>query len=1140
MRIDVGAGTIIAGFRVESLLGEGAMGTVYVAEETTSARRVALKLLAPELASDERFRARFLRETELAGSLDDPHVVPTLASGEQDGTLYLAMALVEGSDLRKLLRNEGRFDPERAIDLIAQVASALDAAHAAGLVHRDVKPANILVERTDDGEKAYVCDFGLARHVTSVSSLTSDRGFVGTIDYVPPEQVEGGTVDGRADVYSLGCVLFECLSGERPFDRESELSVLFAHLNDPPPRVTERRPELPEAFDSLFETALAKSPDDRYSTCGELARAARAALAGKALAPRRVRRRLVQSAAIALVVVGAAIAAVLTTQGTRTHQPAGSVQALGLVPNALNFVDAGTRRVTGHVRLAGRKDFSNPVGDVALAGGSAWAVRSGQTLVRVDLVARKVAKVVKLPWTAGQRLAVGDGLIWVPQDLGSGVLGIDDRTGKIVRRLVVSGDGIAGIAYGSGSLWLAQGRKIDRVDPRTGHVLRRYPAPARWLKFADGAVWGADPGTGLVTKIDPAEHRIAAQQHLHPWITDLAVGAGSVWVSVTPDNTVFKLGEGDLSVQGTSIPAGGDPERISFGGGRLWLANTAADSVSLIDQVSTKRTQLNAPARPTTALYRNGVIAVATARAPTPLPQISGEELDISTPTEDGQYGNPDPLSFDQTSLQLLYATCATLLNYPDAAGPKGTRLTPEVAAALPAVSNGGRTYTFRIRPGFRFSPPSNEPVTAETFRHSLERELSAKNQFSPGPLFASDIAGVSAYRAGRSAHISGVRAQGDTLSITLVKPDGDFLTRLSMSAFCPVPSSIPVHSKQYLTVPPPAAGPYYVSSVQGDRAVLVRNPNYGGDRPRRAERIVLTNDIPTQKAVALVNGGGIDLLPWDFDNTSTLLQPGGVLDRREGAGSAAARAHGQRFFLYDAPLLDYIVLNADRPLFRNARLRRAVNFALDRHALAASFGDAADDQIVPPAVPGFAPGRSYPVSGPDLRAARRLAGTRPRHARLYFCGNPGQRPVASIVSSDLRRIGIRVTIDQAPNCPDHYDARSRRADLILVNGLFSEERDPQPFLDRVLARDGHFGSTLGSGVWTSPSFRHDLARARLLRGNARAAAYRSIVAQLMHAAPLAVYGSWVWSEYFSPQVGCEVFQGEYGFVDLGALCKRG
>jgi serine/threonine-protein kinase len=240
MRPRVLTGTVLAGFRVKSLVGEGAMGAVYLAEEISSGRRVALKLLAPELARDERFRQRFLRESQLAGSLDHPHIVRTVASGDENGLLYLAMEYVEGADLRELLQREGRLDPERAIDLIGQVGGALDAAHAVGLVHRDVKPRNILVAEDASGEHAYLCDFGLARHVSSVSSLTGERGFVGTIDYVPPEQIEGGKIDGRADYLLAGCVLYECLAGTRPFDRESELSVVFAHLNEPPPRPVRR------------------------------------------------------------------------------------------------------------------------------------------------------------------------------------------------------------------------------------------------------------------------------------------------------------------------------------------------------------------------------------------------------------------------------------------------------------------------------------------------------------------------------------------------------------------------------------------------------------------------------------------------------------------------------------------------------------------------------------------------------------------------------------------------------------------------------------------------------------------------------------------------------------------------------------
>lgn len=319
MRVELPVGSIVGGFRVEMLLGRGAMGAVYRARGAE--RTVALKLLDDELGQDERFRQRFLRESQLARSLHHPHIVPTVASGEDDGRLYLVMDLIDGSDLRQLLRSEGRLEPDRAVEIVAQVAGALDAAHRAGLVHRDVKPGNILLRTDAEANHAYICDFGLSRHVASVSSLTGDRGFVGTIDYVPPEQIEGGTIDGRADLYSLGCVLFECLAGVRPFDRESELSVVFAHLNEAPPKLTDVRPELPAAFDQVFATALAKSPDDRYPSCAELAAAARAALRGEVLARRRPRRRLALILSAAIVAAGAGAAAFLLTRGDPAPRP---------------------------------------------------------------------------------------------------------------------------------------------------------------------------------------------------------------------------------------------------------------------------------------------------------------------------------------------------------------------------------------------------------------------------------------------------------------------------------------------------------------------------------------------------------------------------------------------------------------------------------------------------------------------------------------------------------------------------------------------------------------------------------------------------------------------------------------------------
>src|SRR4051794_8979369 len=292
------AGAVVAGYRVLSLLGEGSTGAVYLAERDGEDGPVALKVLGREFARDERFRKRFIRESEIAASLHHDHVVPILGFGEADGELYLAMRHIEGSDLRALLARDGALDPTRALDLLSQIADALDDAHARGLVHRDVKPANILV----DGERAYLADFGLAKHASSASSLTGERSFVGTIAYVSPEQVKGEKVDGRADVYSLGCVLHEALTGAPPFDRESELAVVYAHLNELPPRASDVRPGLPDQLDAVLRKAMSKEPRRRYASCGEMIAAGRTALSD----PRRRRSRRVPPAAL----LGAAAAAV--------------------------------------------------------------------------------------------------------------------------------------------------------------------------------------------------------------------------------------------------------------------------------------------------------------------------------------------------------------------------------------------------------------------------------------------------------------------------------------------------------------------------------------------------------------------------------------------------------------------------------------------------------------------------------------------------------------------------------------------------------------------------------------------------------------------------------------------------------------
>jgi predicted Ser/Thr protein kinase len=1099
------------------------MGTVYLAEETETGQRAALKLLAPELARDERFRRRFLRETELAASLSHPHVVATVASGEEDGTLYLAMAYVEGSDLRELLRREGRLEGERAVGLVEQVAGALDAAHSAGLVHRDVKPGNILVTAEDH---AYVCDFGLARHVSSVSSLTGERGFVGTIDYVPPEQIEGGAIDGRADLYSLGCVLYECLAGARPFDRESELSVVFAHLNEPPPRLSDLRPELPEAFDEVFATALAKAPDDRFSTCGELAAAARSALHGKSFVRRsNRRRRLLLAGAAVATAAAAAVVGVFLAGGFhgRNEAKAAPRPSIGLTAGALNLIDAKSQRVLGRVSSPA---FADGVGSITFSRNAAWVTTADQALVRVSLGSRKVTRVDHLPWLPGNVAAGGDS-VWVVQDTGQEVLRLDARTGRVAGSFEIRGDPTGqnadGVAYADGSLWVSRGNSVVRADARTGRVVRRFATPARYLLFADGEIWAGEPGSGRIWKIDPGTGRVQGQK-LHGWLSDLAVGGGSVWAPIIPDGVVFKLSEDDLSIE-TSLPAGSDPEQASFGHGHLWVANSASNAVSLVDEVSGARSELSSHARPTTAAYHDGLVWTAAAAAPTPLPRIDGEELRVSTPSDTAV--DPDPMGGKLEVRQLMYATCANLLYYPDSARPDGTRLRPEIAAAMPSVSPNGRTYTFRIRAGYRFSPPSGEPVTAATFRHTLERALSPKNMNSAGPHLASDIEGAAAYEAGKAAHVSGISVHGNELAITLVKPAGDFLTRLSSFAFCPVPLSTPIYHPGFAEKPIPSAGPYYIASIQGDRTVLERNPYYPGRRPRRAERIVYTNDTPTPKAVVLADDGAVDLLPQDFDNTTPLFGPGGALDQRKGPRSAAAHAGRQQYFPYDAPFEDAIVFNTSRPVFRDVQLRRAVAYALDRSALAASFADAPAAGLVPPAVPGFRSGRIQP----EIELARRLVGARRPHAVIEECGDPRLPKLAAIVRADLARIGMTATPIDSEHCPD-----LSRADLFFTT-IGADELDPAPFVDQALESSAS-GSPLGPGPWRAAGFRSELRHANALRGQERLAAYKRIQEQLARMAPLAVFGSFVWGEYVSPKVGCRVQQAEFGFFDLGELCK--
>ena len=268
-------GRVLAGYRIEELIARGGMGLVYRAEHLNLGRRAAIKIIAPELAEDAGFRQRFNGEARIAGALQHPNIVTVYDAGEHDGLLYLAMQYIEGSDLSTVLRDQGRLPPYRALDVCRQVAAALDAAHAQGLIHRDVKPANVLIE----GRTAFLTDFGLTKRIEGTAAgLTKAGDMVGTVHYIAPEQIEGGSVDARTDVYALGCLVYQCLTGELPFARDSDVAVIYAHMAEEPPKLTDARPELPEGLDAVVAKALEKAPGRRFQTCADLTSAARSVI----------------------------------------------------------------------------------------------------------------------------------------------------------------------------------------------------------------------------------------------------------------------------------------------------------------------------------------------------------------------------------------------------------------------------------------------------------------------------------------------------------------------------------------------------------------------------------------------------------------------------------------------------------------------------------------------------------------------------------------------------------------------------------------------------------------------------------------------------------------------------------------------
>ena len=827
-----------------------------------------------------------------------------------------------------------------------------------------------------------------------------------------------------------------------------------------------------------------------------------------------------------------------------------------------------------------------PVFALAQGGSSEGVVTQGNAVAVIDPSSNSVTNDIQVGARPGS-ITAGSGSIWVANLDDQTVSRIDEATGNVVRTFTVT-DPPTGLASSPGHIWVvgsvagASAVSVRRIDTQFGTVTRTallgdaLTGGSGFAAAVGNTVWVA-PDNGLLTRLDPATGRAA--QTIDPnagptaiavganaaWVTDayantvtridstglldpipvgngpsaVALGADGVWVTDGLDNAVVRIDPQTLAPT-TTIPVGSRPNGVTVGGGFVWVANSGDGTVTRIDPLGREKpVTIRVGGSPQSLVFAQGKVWVTVDQQLATTPTAGGT-LRLATAPQTLDYMDP-ALAFYTTTWELLDPTCAKLLNYPDKPAPAGSDLEPEVAKSLPTRSADGKTYTYTIRRGFRFSPPSNAPVTAETFKFSIERALSPRLK-SPARSYVGDIVGAKAYMAGRAAHISGITVHGDTLSVRLVAPSADLPTRLSLPFFCAVPPGTPTDPKGVRVIP--GAGPYYVTSyTPGQGVVLARNPNYRGNRPHHFDRIELTIG-PSQRQIDKgVEAGSLD---YSFGS----VDPGDAarLAGTYGPGSQAASHGRQQYFVNAIPNFDYIALNSRRPLFGDVRLRQAVNFAVDRVALsrAGAVGTNApvgnperpNDLYLPPSVPGYSETHVYPMTG-DPQKARRLVGGRHYTALLYTCNTAPCGLRAQLLTTELAAVGIDVVVAkkvslEAMLSGSGLAAKGAQWDIALTAGWDADYPDPSDFLNLLLA-----SGVPGTLAFDDPSYLKKAAAAAALSGPRRYLAYGKLdVETARDYAPWIPVGNAIEEDFFSKRIGCQVYQPVYG-VDLAALCLR-
>jgi YVTN family beta-propeller protein len=836
-------------------------------------------------------------------------------------------------------------------------------------------------------------------------------------------------------------------------------------------------------------------------------------------------RFLVSAVSFVLLAVIAVLTALLAAPGPGVRVGANSVAVIDPQQN----------------RVVGQAPVGVAPGSIAAGAGGVWVANTGDhTISKIDPTSRKVVRTLPVGNTV-DGVAADSGALWTVDSTSGVAARVDPTFGNVVTRVSVGDQPGLGfspnpLAVSGGVAWVAN--DVSQVVRIAGN---RAVAPRidvgndpSGIAIGDGATWVADDSDSTVSRIDSAG-RVSRVIPVGPGASGIAVGGGAVWVADTLANELVRIDPSTYSVRPT-IAVGSRPRGVAWGDGSVWVANSGDGTVSRVDPRTDRvSATIRVGQSPQALVVTAGAVWVSVTASPAVRPSPSGSPPGVLRVIRSSPFASTDPAVGSGTSLdlqeqQLLYETCAGLLSYPDRPAPQGTRPVAEVARSMPTVSADGRTYTFVVRPGFRFS--SGAPVTAATFKHTIERVLNPKLG-AYIDMFMGDIVGMRAYQAGKTHHLAGVTARGDRLQIRLTAPAPNLPARLATMWFCAVPDDTPLTPQSRI----PSAGPYYVTSSSQDQLVLARNPNYRGHRPRIPKQIIYTFNVTLPTAVQEVESGRSD-----YVNSENFGQnPAAALEARYGPASPAARTGRQRYFINPWMDVEYFAFNTARPLFASARLRRAVNYAIDRRALVEHHfpfnGGQATDHYLPPGVPGSLPVDIYPLGGPDLAKARSLARGVHAHATMYTCNVVRQCiEDAKIVKANLAAIGITIHIKPLPG--NQLFTRLARPgepwDLAWSN-YGADFPDPADMINTLFDP----ASPENFGRFNDPTFTRRMRQAATLSGDRRFRAYARLDEDLTrNDPPAAAWGNGTVREFFSARVGCLIYQPVWD-TDLGTICLR-